>query len=106
MAGRQTGSSCNTRSILDSVEIPKPIHRYSGSTKSSDSSPTPSDIDRDRKHKMAAARPEVVVSRFGISTLSSIEREIQLLPVWQPPSCVSGLGRCRRHRRFMLSVSH
>jgi hypothetical protein len=32
---------------------------------------------------------------FGISTLSSIGREIQLLPVWQPPSCVSGLGQCR-----------
>jgi hypothetical protein len=43
---------------------------------------------------MAAARPEVFVSCFGIPTLSSVEREI--LPVWQPPSnCVSGLGRCK-----------
>jgi hypothetical protein len=107
MAGRQTGRSCNTRSILDSVEIPKPIHRFSGSTMSSDSSVTPSDIDQDRKHKMAAAaRPEVVVSCFGISTLSGIEREIQLLPVWRP---VNQRFRCRSmsgHRRFMLSVSH
>jgi hypothetical protein len=93
--GRQTGSSCISRSILDSVEIPKPTHRFSGSTKSSDSPLTPSNIDRDRKHTMAAARLEVVLSCFGISTLSSIEREIQLPPVWQPPSCVSGLGRCR-----------
>jgi hypothetical protein len=42
---------------------------------------------------MAAARVEIVLSCFGILTLSSIEREI--LPVWQPPSYVSGLGRCR-----------
>jgi hypothetical protein len=32
---------------------------------------------------------------FRISRLSIIEREIQVLPVWQPPSCVSGVGRCR-----------
>jgi hypothetical protein len=32
---------------------------------------------------------------FEISTLSSIERQIQLLPIWQPLSCVSGLSRCR-----------
>jgi hypothetical protein len=30
---------------------------------------------------------------FGISTLSSIEHEIQLLPVWRPPLSVSGVGR-------------
>jgi hypothetical protein len=32
---------------------------------------------------------------FGISTLSSIERDIQLLPVRRPPFCVSGPGRSR-----------
>jgi hypothetical protein len=63
MAGRQTGSSCISRSILDSVEIPKPTHRFSGSTKSADSPPTPSDIDRQQKHKMAAAAGPQVVGR-------------------------------------------
>jgi hypothetical protein len=32
---------------------------------------------------------------FRISLLSMIEREMQVLPVWQPPFCVSGLCRCR-----------
>jgi hypothetical protein len=32
---------------------------------------------------------------FRISFLSTIEREIQVLPVWRPPSFVSGVGRCR-----------
>ena len=32
---------------------------------------------------------------FRISFLSAIEREIQVLPVWQSPSFLSGVGRCR-----------
>jgi hypothetical protein len=32
---------------------------------------------------------------FRISFLSTIEREIQVLPVWRPPFCVSGLLRSR-----------
>jgi hypothetical protein len=106
MAGRQTGRSCITRSILDSVEIPKPSHRFSGSTMSSDSSVTPSTSTKTGNKMAAAARPEVAVSCFEISTLSGIEREIQLLPVWRP---VNQRFRCRSmsgHRRFMLTVSH
>jgi hypothetical protein len=54
---------------------------------------TPCDIDQDRKHKMAAAAgPEVVVSCFGISTLSEIDSEVQLLSVWRP---VNRRFRCR-----------
>jgi hypothetical protein len=37
---------------------------------------------------------------FRISFLSIIEREIQVLPVWRPPSCVSGVGRCRDVIRY------
>jgi hypothetical protein len=40
--------------------------------------------------------PENLCVGFGISTLSSIEREIQLLPVWRPAISVSGVGRCRK----------
>jgi hypothetical protein len=32
--------------------------------------------------------PENLVETFGISTLSSIEAEILLLPVWLPPSWI------------------
>ncbi|HSN22679.1 MAG TPA: hypothetical protein VLS45_00695 [Methylomicrobium sp.] len=45
--------------------------------------------------------PENLVVAVGISILSVMEQEIQLLPVWRPPFCVSGVGRCRR----VLAVS-
>jgi hypothetical protein len=32
---------------------------------------------------------------FRISFLSTIEREIQVFPVWRPPSFGSDVGRCR-----------
>ncbi len=32
----------------------------------------------------------------GISTLSVIEQELQVLPVCRPPSCISGVGRRRQ----------
>jgi hypothetical protein len=32
---------------------------------------------------------------FRILFLSTIQREIRVLPVWRPPSFVSGVGRCR-----------
>jgi hypothetical protein len=32
---------------------------------------------------------------FRISLLSIIEREVRVLPVFRPPSFVSGVGRCR-----------
>jgi hypothetical protein len=35
--------------------------------------------------------PENMGIAFGISILSVLERELQLLPVWRPPSCVSGI---------------
>jgi hypothetical protein len=37
---------------------------------------------------------------FRISRLSIAERQIQVFPVWQPPYCVSGVGRCRNVIRF------
>jgi hypothetical protein len=41
---------------------------------------------------------------FQISRLSITERQIQVLPVWRPPSFVSGVGRCRRVSALSLPV--
>ncbi|HSN22682.1 MAG TPA: hypothetical protein VLS45_00710 [Methylomicrobium sp.] len=45
--------------------------------------------------------PKNLVVAVEISILSVTEQDIQLLPVWRPPFCVSGVGRCRR----MLAMS-
>jgi hypothetical protein len=37
---------------------------------------------------------------FRISFLSTIGRDIQVLPVWRPPSCISGVSRCRDVIRY------
>jgi hypothetical protein len=37
---------------------------------------------------------------FRISRFFITERQIQVLPVWRPPYCVSGVGRCRNVIRF------
>ena len=41
--------------------VRKAKSRFSGSSHSSDSSPTPADVDRHRKRKMATTKPEVVI---------------------------------------------
>ncbi len=40
--------------------------------------------------------PENLGSAVGISILSVIEQELQVLPVCVPASLSSGVGRCRR----------
>ena len=72
---RQTGSSYISGLKRDRNEIPTATPRFPGSAVSKDVSPTPTDIDRHRKFKMAAAKPEVVVT----PVLQQIETKFQRL---------------------------
>ncbi len=36
--------------------------------------------------------PDNMGIAFGITTLSFLERELEVFTVWRPPSCVSGVG--------------
>ena len=47
--------------------------------------------------------PENLGIAVGTACLSVVEREILLLPVWQSPSCISGVGQ--RRRVLMMSPS-
>ena len=60
--GRQAGSSYISRSTTDRHAVPTAIPRFSGLPDTIISLPTPSDVDRHPKCKMAAAKPEVVMS--------------------------------------------
>jgi hypothetical protein len=49
--GRQTGSTCISRSVVDRNKIRNVISMLSMSARPINSSPTPADIDRHRKRK-------------------------------------------------------
>ena len=57
----QTGSSNISRSTTDRHAVPTAIPRFSGLPDTMISLPTPSDVDRHPKCKMAVAKPEVVI---------------------------------------------
>jgi hypothetical protein len=65
--GYQTGSTCISRSIIDRSEIRNVISKFSMSARPINSSPTPADIVRHWKRKMAAAKPEVLICCFPVS---------------------------------------
>jgi hypothetical protein len=79
--GCQTGSSCISRSLLDGVEIPKQDTTIFGLAAA---------ILCFRSRSMSEGvgesddlvDPENLCVGFEISTLSSIERVLQLIPVW------------------------
>ena len=60
--GRQTGSSYISRSTTDRHSVPTAIPMFSGLPDSMDLSPTPADVDRHPKCKMATAKPDAVRS--------------------------------------------
>ena len=45
---------------------------------------------------IVSGKPENLGIAVGTACLSVVEREILLLPVWQSPSCVLGVGRRQR----------
>ena len=52
---------------------------------------------------IVSGKPENLGIAVGTACLSVVEREILLLPVWQSPSCISGVGQ--RRRVLMMSPS-
>jgi hypothetical protein len=70
--GRQTGSTCISRYTLYRNKIRNIICMFSMSARPMNTMLTAADIERHRK------------------------RKIPTVPVWRPPSFVSGVGRCRR----------
>jgi hypothetical protein len=120
----QIGSTCISRSIIDRSETRNATSMFSMSAKPINTILIPTDIVRHRKCMMAyygfavlhfrcrsmavdvrikfigLADTKNIEISFGISFLSLIEREIQVLPVWRPPFCISGVAQCRRVSEF------
>ena len=59
--GRQTGSTYISRSKTDRHAVRTARPGFSGSPDSTDSSPSPADVQRQPKRKMATGKPEVVL---------------------------------------------
>jgi hypothetical protein len=96
MAVRQTGRSCKTRSLLDSVEIPKPLHRFSGSTMSSNLSVMPL-----TSTKTGNTRRQPPPDRKWLCLALEFRRYLvsnarfNYFQFGGPSVSVSGVGRCR-----------
>jgi hypothetical protein len=117
--GRQTGSTCMSRSRLDRHAVPTALPMLSGSPGLVDSALTFADINRRRKLKTAASKPEVVIYRvlgkietrfrwlnLRCYTKTALQSQVVRFRVFPPVKrnyfrfvsrhLVSGVSRCQR----------
>ncbi len=74
-------SICYTASATTTSGLPAAILRFRCRTMSESVGNESIEIDD----------PDNMGTAFGITTLSFLERESHVLPVWRPPYCVSGV---------------
>ena len=100
VVGRQTGRTYISASILDSNAVPKATSTFLGSSNSIALWRILSDVTGSRKFKMAAAKPEVLISQL----LNQIATPFQKLPhicgVQQLNGTMANTARCNRKQKI------